>query len=89
MNLDKVSENSYIPSFIKNRTPEQHCRAELARYYSGDTLEERVAHTLNYFRVIGDIKEYDFCEEYGDYFEMDKTITRQVRLVWKKRLPLQ
>jgi hypothetical protein len=82
MNLDEIP--IYIPPNIKDKTPEQHCRAELARYYSGDTLERGVIVTLDHFRMIGDIKQFDFCEE-------NYTIDGRscIRLVWKKRLPLQ
>jgi len=87
VNLDEIP--TYIPKHILEKTDEQYCRAELARYYSGETLEKRVQSTLYYFQFIGNIKEYDFCEEYGDYYNLHGRVTREVRLVWKKRLPLQ
>lgn len=87
VNLDEIP--TYIPKHILEKTDEQYCRAELARYYSGETLEKRVQQTLQYFQVIGNIKEFDFCEEYGEYYNLYQHVTREVRLVWKKRLPLQ
>jgi len=82
VNLNEVP--TYIPKHILEKTDEQYCRAELARYYSGETLEKRVQSTLYYFQAVGNIKEYDFCEE--NYIVDGKLC---IRLVWKKRLPLQ
>lgn len=82
VNLNEVP--TYIPKHILEKTDEQYCRAELARYLQGEALEQGIINTLYNFQFIGNIKEYDFCEE--QRIIEDRTCTI---LVWKKRLPLQ
>ena len=82
VNLDEVP--TYIPKHILEKTNEEYCRAELQRYLTGDALEVGIANTLYNFQYIGNIKEYDFCEEHR-VMEGRSCII----LVWKKRLPLQ
>lgn len=89
MNLDEVPDLAYIPPFIEKMTDEEHAREELKRYYKGNDLEKAIARTLHMFKVNDyNIKEFDYIEEnmVPTFLDNNKSY---IRLVWKKRLPLQ
>ena len=84
VNLNEVFNSVYIPKHILEKTDEQYCRDELSRYLQGAALDLGVSHALYNFQFIGNIKEYDFCEEQRIIEDRVCTV-----LIWKKRLPLQ